>query len=186
MKQAAIIVLVSFSAASLGMGCSAIPLGGCLYTNVTTRGSYGKLISETEYKRFTGDKPVDYVPVAKVSGKACGSAVLGLIATGDNSYEQAIKNALTGVNAEELIDVRVDYERTLVLGYLYAKQCTIVSGLAINRIRAGGFRPAAQPPQSAAPAPQPPATSPQAVAPPPPKPVPPPPKIIAPPPKKGQ
>ena len=56
------------------------------------------------------------------SGKACAMGVLGLASWGDMSLEQAKKNAgITRVDT-------VDYETMSILGVVYAKNCTMVTG----------------------------------------------------------
>ena len=56
-------------------------------------------------------------------GQACGSTILGLIATGDNSIEAAKKDAGIKVVAS------VDYSLFNVLGF-YVKKCVFVTGSA--------------------------------------------------------
>jgi hypothetical protein len=56
------------------------------------------------------------------TGEACAHGVLGLVAWGDASQDTAARNGgLTTVHA-------ADEKRTGVLGFVYRKYCTVVSG----------------------------------------------------------
>src|SRR6478609_902149 len=110
----------ALSLVSLSVGCGTT---GVLFSDVVTPGEYGKLVPATEYLRFT-DRSSSYVIVKRVSGEACSSSILGLFAAGDSGYEAAIKEALAGTDAEEIVDVRVDHHTETVLFGAYSKRCT--------------------------------------------------------------
>lgn len=105
MKFGKLKYLVIAAVATTFMGCAAgvSPVNGGWYTNV-----HGPMTATTN---TAGAK----------SGKACATSILGLIATGDASIDEAKKaGGITKVT-------NVDYHTTSVLG-LFAEFCTIAHG----------------------------------------------------------
>jgi hypothetical protein len=64
----------------------------------------------------------DGVRAGKKSGSACAEGYLGLVSTGDMSLETAKRNA--GITRVDTLD----YQTTGILGGIYIKNCTVVSG----------------------------------------------------------
>ena len=94
--------------------CGSAPLApagsGSLYTGVTA--NYNCLSNDSGCVGEVGSK----------TGKACTSAILGLIATGDMSIKAAAANG--GISKV----TSVDYSQSAILGGLYVTSCTIVNG----------------------------------------------------------
>ncbi len=91
-------------------------LSGCLYSSVTLPQSY---FSPTEPLR--GAAP-------DAHGEACAFEILGLIGLGDAGVDTAYKTALASSGASSLFDVRVDRTDTIVLGPIYWRRCTELTG----------------------------------------------------------
>ncbi len=89
---------------------------GCLYAGVTLPQSY---FSPTE--PLKGAAP-------DAHGEACAFEILWLVALGDAGYDTAYKTALATSGAPSLYDIRVDRTVTMILGGLYAKTCTELTG----------------------------------------------------------
>jgi hypothetical protein len=109
------IKLLPFAALLAFSGC------GLIYTDVRVPRSYRTAVP-SEIKS-TPEDPV-------VTGKACNTAVLYLIALGDGGYAAATRKALEGRPDHILYDVKSDVEVTSVLLGLYARSCTRVTGKA--------------------------------------------------------
>ena len=120
-----ILVLVVVTSISFLTGCAAFvvtPIMGGLYTGVTAPVTYDP-----------GAQGQPYKILGEVEGKATATSILGLIAAGDASVNSAYKNALKQIpNADDLIEVKVDYKGTSFLG-LFASYTTIVRAKAIKR-----------------------------------------------------
>jgi hypothetical protein len=115
-------------AAALGLA-----LAGCLYTDVRAPLSYGSATP--------GDAGGNLGK--EVTGSACNTAILWLVAWGDGGYDAAVRSAREGTGAAFLVDVKADTTYTNVVFGIYQHQCTAVTA----RI------PAAAPAASAAKAP---------------------------------
>ena len=81
-------------------------LSGCLYVNI------GNPVPMT----------IDNAVQASKMGEACQTMLLGMLFTGDASVDAAKKAG--GITKVHNVDTKVKS----ILGYLYAKQCTIVHG----------------------------------------------------------
>lgn len=108
MKKLALVGALVF----LGTGCSVIspyPIG-FIYTGVKAPSPLTQV--EAQGKEKSGAS----------RGEACASGVLGLFAWGDASIDTAKKaGRITDVHA-------IDYSNQSILGALYTKSCTIVTG----------------------------------------------------------
>ena len=93
-------------------------LTGCLYANVTAPLSYGSATP--------GDAGGNLG--AEVSGSACNTAILWLVAFGDGGFDAAVHNAKESSKAAFLVDVKSDTAYTNVLFGIYQRQCTVVTG----------------------------------------------------------
>jgi hypothetical protein len=108
------------------MGCAATPVGsvptGLIYTGTTGPVSIA-----------IGNYP-EYRIVGPAKGKSTCIAVLGIIAAGGAGANEAYQDAIKRVQADALVDVRVDQKVTSVLG-LFSKHTTIVTGTAIKFVK---------------------------------------------------
>jgi len=113
-------------------GCAAFvatPVIGTLYTGVTAPVTYDP-----------GAKGQPYQILGDVAGTSSATSILGIIATGDASVKTAYQKALEQIpEADDLIDVTVDYKGTSFLG-LFASYTTIVKAKAIKRKVTSGNR----------------------------------------------
>jgi len=117
MKKGIIIILI----AALHTGC----VGGMLYTNITSPRTYRSAT--------TGDIQGKQVVATDVRGEACSYSFLMLVAIGDGGYDAAVKDALGKTNGGTMLyDVRADVKYTAILGPLYMKLCTSVTGNAVK------------------------------------------------------
>jgi uncharacterized protein YbjQ (UPF0145 family) len=80
-----------------------------------------------------GQRPMEsYEIMGEVTGRSVATNILGLIAIGDAGVSAAYNDALKHARgANGLIDVRVDYKSTSILG-LIATYETIVTGVAVR------------------------------------------------------
>jgi hypothetical protein len=120
----------------------ATALTGCLYTDVRAPLSYGSA-TPGDAGGNLGDE---------VTGSACNTAILWLVAFGDGGYEAAVREAKKASSAPFLVDVKADTTYTNVLFGLYQHQCTAITA-RVPAVAAGG------PPGSPPPPPPPPAGS---------------------------
>jgi hypothetical protein len=111
--------------------CAALVLtaasSGCLYADVRAPLSYGSA-TPSDAGGTLG---------REVSGTACNTAILWLVAVGDGGYDAAVKDALSEAKAPFLVDVKSDTTYRNVLFGLYQRQCTNVTGRV-----PGGAQPA--------------------------------------------
>jgi TRL (tRNA-associated locus)-like protein len=98
-------------------GALACLLTGCLYTDVRAPLSYGSATPSDAGGNLGKE----------VSGSACNTALLWLVAFGDGGYDAAVRNARESTNAAFLVDVRADTAYTNVLFGLYQRQCTKIT-----------------------------------------------------------
>lgn len=103
------------AAASLALGA---PLMGCLYADVRAPLSYGSA-TPSDAGGAVG---------REVTGSACNTAILWLLAFGDGGYEAAVKDALAGTGAPFLVDVKSDTSYNNIVFGVYQHQCTNVTG----------------------------------------------------------
>jgi hypothetical protein len=105
MRKLASIALVALIGLSIHCvsGIGGPDLNGSLYTSVQRSESIPSKVGARE-------------------GESCQSGFLGLVATGDASVEGAAKSG----NVRELNSI--SFKRTAVLGSLFMKNCTIVTG----------------------------------------------------------
>lgn len=96
---------------------SAGALTACLYSDVRAPLAYG---SPTPGD-FAGNLGKE------VSGSACNTAILWLVAWGDGGFDAAVKDARAQARAEYVADVKADTQYTNVLFGIYQRQCTTVS-----------------------------------------------------------
>lgn len=96
-------------------------LSGCgiLYTNVRIPRAY-RSATPSDVKADSTDPTV--------TGKGCLHSVLFLVAWGNTGYAGAVKNALKDNPDAVLYDVRSDAEAMSILGGLYSRTCTLVTG----------------------------------------------------------
>jgi hypothetical protein len=93
-------------------------LEGCLYTDVREPLQYG---SPTPGD-FNGNLGKE------VTGSACNTGILWLVALGDGGYDAAVNDARSKAHAAYIADVKADTQYTNILFGIYQKQCTTVSG----------------------------------------------------------
>ena len=91
---------------------------GCLYADVRAPLSYGSATP--------GDAGGNLGQ--EVTGSACNTAILWLVAFGDGGYDAAVRDATAASHASFLVDVKSDTSYTNVLFGLYQHQCTVVTG----------------------------------------------------------
>jgi len=101
-------------AAFIALACALI---GCIYTDVRAPLSYGSA-TPSDANGNLG---------AEVTGSACNTAILWLVAFGDGGYEAAVKDARGRTNAPFLVDVKADTFYQNVLFGIYQRQCTQIS-----------------------------------------------------------
>jgi hypothetical protein len=94
-----------------------LSLAGCIYTDVRTPLSYGSATP--------GDAGGNLG--REVTGSACNTAILWLIAFGDGGYDAAVRNARASTNAPFLVDVKADTSYDNVLFGIYQHQCTEIT-----------------------------------------------------------
>jgi hypothetical protein len=97
---------------------------GCLYADVRAPLSYGSATP--------GD--AGGTLGREVSGSACNTAILWLVAVGNGGYDAAVKQALAQTTAPFLVDVKADTTYQNVLFGIYQRQCTNVTA----RVPGGG------------------------------------------------
>jgi TRL-like protein family len=103
---------------SLLAGASLAPLlTGCIFSDVRAPLSYGSA-TPSDANGSLG---------REVTGSACNSAVLWLVAWGDGGYDAAVRDARRANNAPFLVDVKADTAYTNVLFGIYQHQCTTVT-----------------------------------------------------------
>jgi hypothetical protein len=100
----------------LGAAAAAL-LTGCLYSDVRAPLSYGSATP--------GDAGGNLGK--EVTGSACNSAVLWLVAWGDGGYDGAVRDAKRAADVPFLVDVKADTTYTNVLFGLYQHQCTSIT-----------------------------------------------------------
>jgi len=123
MKRASAILFL-ITVLSFLTGCAAFvatPVSGFLYTGVTAPVTYDP-----------GAQGQSYQILGIVEGTSTATSILGIIASGNASIYSAYKNALKkNSNADDLIDITVDYKGSSFLG-LFASYKTIVRGKAVK------------------------------------------------------
>ena len=108
-----------------------------LVTGCAMLGPVGSVPTGLIYTGTTGPVSIaignypEYKIVGPAKGKSTALGVLGIIAVGGASADEAYQSAIKRVQADALVDVRVDQKITSVLG-LFSKHTTIVSGTAIK------------------------------------------------------
>jgi hypothetical protein len=110
-------------------------LTGCLYTDVRAPLSYGSATPGDANGSLGGE----------VSGEACNTAILWLVAFGDGGYEAAVRNAKGTGHAPFLVDVKADTTYTNVLFGVYQHQCTAITARVPSTTAASAAPPAAAP-----------------------------------------
>lgn len=109
--------------AAMTLGLSVLTMSGC--ANLGT----GHYTPSGFF--YTGVKGVSHLTQAEVSdgvrpgpkaGKACASGVLGLAAWGDMSLDAAKKSA--GITRVDTLD----FSSMAILGAVYVKNCTVITG----------------------------------------------------------
>jgi hypothetical protein len=102
----------------LGAAALSVLLSGCLYADVRAPLSYGSATP--------GDAGGNLGK--EVTGTACNTAILWLVAFGNGGYEGAVRDAEKTVpDAPFLVDVKADTTYTNILFGLYQHQCTHVT-----------------------------------------------------------
>jgi hypothetical protein len=112
-------------------------LTGCLYSDVRAPQTYGSATP--------GDAGGNLG--REVTGSACNTAILWLIAVGNGGYDAAVKEALASANAPFLVDVKADTSYRNVLLGAYQRQCTNITA----RVPAAATVAVAKPPETPAP-----------------------------------
>ena len=124
MRTRILLVICCMASLIFIVGCASItgtptlPLGA-IYTGTTGPVSIA-----------IGNYP-EYRIVGPAEGKSSAVGVLGIIAVGGASANEAYQDAIKRVQADALVDVRVDQKITSVL-WLFSKHTTIVNGTAIK------------------------------------------------------
>lgn len=125
MSKRILLFVIAVSLMAIFCGCAAFvatPIIGGLYTGVTAPITYDP-----------GAKGQQYQVLGPVEGTSTATSILGIIASGDASVRTAYQKALKQIaDADDLIDVTVDYKGTSFLG-LFASYKTIVKGKAIKK-----------------------------------------------------
>ena len=96
-----------------------LSLTACLYTDVHVPLSYGSA-TPSDAGGSLG---------AEVTGSACNTAILWLVAFGDGGYDAAVRDARANVVPAPpfLVDVKADTTYTNILLGIYQHQCTKVT-----------------------------------------------------------
>ena len=97
----------------------ALASSGCLYTDVRWPRAY-RSATPSDVKAAPSD------PL--VSGRACNTVLLYLVAWGDAGYAAAVKAALKDQPEGLLYDVRSDVKVNSYVVGLYSRSCTVVTG----------------------------------------------------------
>ena len=106
--------LMMILAMSLGLsGC------GLIYTDIRVPRSY-RSATPGEIKTQKTDRVV--------TGEACNYSVLFMVAWGNGGYAGATRKALEGEADAILYDVKADTRAKSILGGIYTKICTSVTG----------------------------------------------------------
>ena len=101
----------------IGAALASALLTGCLYADVRAPLSYGSATP--------GDANGNLGK--EVTGSACNSAVLWLVAWGDGGYDGAVRDAKKQAgDAPFLVDVKADTTYSNILFGIYQHQCTNV------------------------------------------------------------
>lgn len=99
--------------------CSTAPVG-ILYTDINNSRSY-RAATPAEVQTSNNDEAA--------SGLSCNQGVLGLVAWGEGGYSEAVQHALKGQSSDKVLyDVKSDVETLNILGFVYQKLCTRVTG----------------------------------------------------------
>jgi TRL-like protein family len=105
---------IKVALALVGMTAAALSLAAC--QPIVASPMLGTTFNETKYGNIATDESV-----ANKEGKACGTSILGAVATGDASVMAAKANGgITKVSS-------VDHYAKSILG-IYGEYCTIVKG----------------------------------------------------------
>lgn len=122
-----------------GLVLAGLSLTGCAGSLVTSQQGFasvapGVLFSELTAATFVQDRSEgrEYKVVKeKVTAEATTTNFLMLISQGDASYETLKDKALRGVDADDIINLEVDYAHNNILG-IVNKVTTKISGTAIK------------------------------------------------------
>lgn len=98
----------------------------------------GALFSEMKVATQVQERPDvsarKYVVVKPVTAEATTSNFLMLISQGDASYATLKEKALRGVDADDIINLEVDYTHNNILG-IVNKVTTVINGTAIKYVK---------------------------------------------------
>lgn len=120
-----------------------LALTGCAGNLITTRQGFpcvppGSLFSEMKGASLVQERPetasAKYVVVKPVTAEATTTNFLMLISQGDASYATLKQKALQGVDADDIINLEVDYTHNNILG-IVNKVTTVINGTAIKYIK---------------------------------------------------
>jgi hypothetical protein len=130
MKRLALALVVG-AAMAVSTGCAALwswPVSaagpGSLYVNQTIPSAD---TTSTQY-RF---ERKDFDILGPVSAEAETSSILGWVATGDGGYGKLLTQAKSQLNADDVIDVRIDTQYSNILGLISTSK-TKLMGVAIR------------------------------------------------------
>jgi len=99
--------------------------------------SHGALLGDVTYPCFINSKTVvnidsdDFDIIQTVTAESSSVNILGIVGTGDNGYGALFKQA-QDAGADDVINVKADTRTQSVLGTLYKRSTTIMSGTAIR------------------------------------------------------
>jgi hypothetical protein len=96
--------------------------GGLIYTQIQG----ATLVQE---RPEAASRP--YQVVKNVGAKSTTTNIMGLVATGDASYNTLKTKALQGVDADDIINLEVDFAHESILG-IVSKVTTTVRGTAVK------------------------------------------------------
>jgi len=103
-------------------------------------GCYVNLTSPMSYRSATRTDALELVELGPAQGKACAKSYLGLVILGDAGYQAAVAEALSASGGVMLYDVRSDTHLKNYFG-IYARECTIVHGVAVGPAPAAAASP---------------------------------------------
>lgn len=125
------------------LAIAGLSLTGCAGKLITNNQGFpsvppGALFSEMRVATQVQERPDvsarKYVVVKPVTAEATTSNFLMLISQGDASYATLKEKALRGVDADDIINLEVDYTHNNILG-IVNKVTTVINGTAVKYVK---------------------------------------------------
>ena len=129
MKRFVLFALIIASVATVG--CAGLMYAGTGHAqggSIMANSTYGAVDTTSTTYQF---ERKDFDVLGQVTAVAQSTSILGWIEAGDAGYATLLKKAKEGKNADDVIDVRIDYKYSNILG-LYAKVDSQYQGVAVK------------------------------------------------------